>query len=81
MTPLPSWSAPVPVNLVGWRQVALADFPSQTALVVHLGVRTGSCTADTGRVGVARGGEAADSATNVVAGLLQYPGARDEDSN
>ena len=35
---------------------------------------------DTGRVGAARGGEAADSATNVVAGLLQYPGARDEDS-
>ena len=36
---------------------------------------------DTGRVGAARGGEAADSATNVVAGLLQYPGARDEDSS
>ena len=36
---------------------------------------------DTGRVGAARGGEAADSATNVVAGHQQYLGTRDEESS
>ena len=59
----------MPVNRVGWRRVAQADFPKPPALEAHQGVRTADCTADTGRGGAVSGGEAEASATKVVAGL------------
>ena len=62
---------------MGWRRVAQVDSPKLPTLEAYQGVQTADCTADTGRGGAVRGGEAAASATNVVAGLQQYQGTRD----